>query len=123
SAADSTWSSQQTSLFVLSGMFFFFQAEDGIRDLTVTGVQTCALPILLGPPAAPAGAETYLALTLRREADGTAGEDRRALRDALEIGRASCREREGEAGGGGALNKKGEHRSKPGDEFISVART
>src|SRR2546430_8275173 len=26
-------------------MFFFFQAEDGIRDLTVTGVQTCALPI------------------------------------------------------------------------------
>src|SRR5688572_33206690 len=29
---------------------FFFQAEDGIRDLTVTGVQTCALPIshLLG---------------------------------------------------------------------------
>src|SRR6266853_2398614 len=29
--------------------FFFFQAEDGIRDLTVTGVQTCALPIC-GPP-------------------------------------------------------------------------
>src|SRR2546430_7870720 len=30
----------------LSGLaFFFFQAEDGIRDLTVTGVQTCALPI------------------------------------------------------------------------------
>src|SRR2546430_7487603 len=28
--------------------FFFFQAEDGIRDLTVTGVQTCALPILGG---------------------------------------------------------------------------
>src|SRR5256886_10251202 len=27
---------------------FFFQAEDGIRYLTVTGVQTCALPILLG---------------------------------------------------------------------------
>src|SRR2546421_9045870 len=26
-------------------MFFFFQAEDGIRDLIVTGVQTCALPI------------------------------------------------------------------------------
>src|SRR5206468_7406072 len=25
--------------------FFFFQAEDGIRDLIVTGVQTCALPI------------------------------------------------------------------------------
>src|SRR5215217_6841382 len=26
--------------------FFFFQAEDGIRDIGVTGVQTCALPIL-----------------------------------------------------------------------------
>src|SRR2546427_6641359 len=37
--------------------FFFFQAEDGIRDLTVTGVQTCALPILPDhrhhPPAMP----------------------------------------------------------------------
>src|SRR5204862_3723891 len=28
-----------------NGLFFFFQAEDGIRDLYVTGVQTCALPI------------------------------------------------------------------------------
>src|SRR5581483_11343220 len=27
------------------GFFFFFQAEDGIRDIGVTGVQTCALPI------------------------------------------------------------------------------
>src|SRR5205085_2614395 len=32
-------------LHFLSLMLFFFQAEDGIRDLTVTGVQTCALPI------------------------------------------------------------------------------
>src|SRR5690606_9238944 len=30
--------------------YFFFQAEDGIRDFHVTGVQTCALPILLGVP-------------------------------------------------------------------------
>src|SRR5690606_40990684 len=29
--------------------FFFFQAEDGIRDFHVTGVQTCALPISLHP--------------------------------------------------------------------------
>src|SRR3712207_2196009 len=29
-------------------LFFFFQAEDGIRDIGVTGVQTCALPISLG---------------------------------------------------------------------------
>ena len=28
-------------------VFFFFQAEDGIRDWSVTGVQTCALPILI----------------------------------------------------------------------------
>src|SRR2546426_8327675 len=41
--------------------FFFFQAEDGIRDYKVTGVQTCALPIsflVFGPgrkPAAGAG--------------------------------------------------------------------
>src|SRR3989475_4684268 len=32
-------------LFSFFFSFFFFQAEDGIRDLTVTGVQTCALPI------------------------------------------------------------------------------
>src|SRR2546430_9669866 len=32
-------------MFVRLVVFFFFQAEDGIRDLTVTGVQTCALPI------------------------------------------------------------------------------
>src|SRR3989440_3291329 len=30
-------------------LFFFFQAEDGIRDLIVTGVQTCALPIFPDP--------------------------------------------------------------------------
>src|SRR5687767_16034390 len=30
--------------------FFFFQAEDGIRDKLVTGVQTCALPILTAAP-------------------------------------------------------------------------
>src|SRR2546422_7645462 len=35
---------------MISLFFFFFQAEDGIRDVAVTGVQTCALPIycLLG---------------------------------------------------------------------------
>src|SRR2546430_9020538 len=32
---------------ILFQFCFFFQAEDGIRDLTVTGVQTCALPIFL----------------------------------------------------------------------------
>src|SRR5438093_6553638 len=31
-------------------IFFFFQAEDGIRDWSVIGVQTCALPIWSRPP-------------------------------------------------------------------------
>src|SRR5439155_15200612 len=38
--------------------FFFFQAEDGIRDGHVTGVQTCALPIL--EPASPNDAKILL---------------------------------------------------------------
>src|SRR5947209_15509602 len=33
--------------------FFFFQAEDGIRDIGVTGVQTCALPICACTPPLP----------------------------------------------------------------------
>src|SRR6266498_1544243 len=40
--------------------FFFFQAEDGIRDADVTGVQTCALPIFEAPAArGSAPAERY----------------------------------------------------------------
>src|SRR6266487_6072124 len=35
------------SVWTISGCCFFFQAEDGIRDGRVTGVQTCALPISL----------------------------------------------------------------------------
>src|SRR3989449_1794410 len=35
----------QVSLHLRVMFFFFFQAEDGIRDVAVTGVQTCALPI------------------------------------------------------------------------------
>src|SRR5207248_3760989 len=37
----------------MSKVFFFFQAEDGIRDRTVTGVQTCALPICSAPTPTP----------------------------------------------------------------------
>src|SRR5260221_720457 len=36
---------EQWSKFMKEGVNFFFQAEDGIRDHCVTGVQTCALPI------------------------------------------------------------------------------
>src|SRR5437763_1531838 len=47
------WDSMDTSLMNLNqAAHFFFQAEDGIRDTSVTGVQTCALPISwVGRPA------------------------------------------------------------------------
>src|SRR2546429_4618814 len=37
--------SSPTPWSFICSSFFFFQAEDGIRDVAVTGVQTCALPI------------------------------------------------------------------------------
>src|SRR5215217_8202450 len=43
----------QLSYFSHYIIFFFFQAEDGIRDIGVTGVQTCALPISLPVLASP----------------------------------------------------------------------
>src|SRR6266404_7053579 len=61
--------------------FFFFQAEDGIRDKLVTGVQTCALPISF-----------LLFHRLRRERAERPGMFLGKLRSD-EIGRASCRER------------------------------
>src|SRR5688572_32878406 len=68
-------------------MFFFFQAEDGIRDLTVTGVQTCALPILRRSPENGAGNHIKLAAM-------TSTRDRGAFEStSCKIGRASCRER------------------------------
>src|SRR6266496_4903532 len=51
--------------------FFFFQAEDGIRDLYVTGVQTCALPILLQQLAVEIGQRVKVADNLARVADPT----------------------------------------------------
>src|SRR5215467_15650748 len=50
--------------------FFFFQAEDGIRDYKVTGVQTCALPIWLRRRAVVA-AEAWV--RAHQEADGSWG--------------------------------------------------
>src|SRR5690606_7940690 len=40
--------SSLSAWFMCCTVFFFFQAEDGIRDFHVTGVQTCALPISIG---------------------------------------------------------------------------
>src|SRR5688500_7616711 len=42
------------AMTAMQALFFFFQAEDGIRDYKVTGVQTCALPILRTPWSAKA---------------------------------------------------------------------
>src|SRR3954469_7501317 len=65
--------------------FFFFQAEDGIRDLYVTGVQTCALPISL------AIADDAPCRRRRFRARADAGRLRRPR--GRQIGRASCRGR------------------------------
>src|SRR5438094_10341040 len=76
--------------------FFFFQAEDGIRDRTVTGVQTCALPISEKltdvPEKQHLRSRPFWAYV--RSFSG------RITVCAEEIGRASCRERAelGEAG-------------------------
>src|SRR5687768_17731686 len=53
-----------SGLFVLA-FFFFFQAEDGIRDVAVTGVQTCALPIYPDRSAARLRAGIEAALGVR----------------------------------------------------------
>src|SRR5437773_12087333 len=79
---------------------FFFQAEDGIRDRDVTGVQTCALPICTGRAELLRGR----ARAADRPADPRTGRGgphvpraaRRGRGDRaveLQIGRASCRER------------------------------
>src|SRR5258706_9656546 len=88
---------------------FFFQAEDGIRDWSVTGVQTCALPISrsraprnwAGPmPIAPSKiarsgwSPAGLTISQRLETKTSASASADAVRTAtLKIGRASCRER------------------------------
>src|SRR5438105_15772015 len=66
---------------------FFFQAEDGIRDPLVTGVQTCALPISRRRRAR--GRRQPRPLTRR----GRLRAHRTCRRHHAEIGRASCRER------------------------------
>src|SRR5256885_5096089 len=88
-------------------MFFFFQAEDGIRDYKVTGVQTCALPIWRGRSAQEIRSSGDGLRALGRFAvtasvhaahhRGAVGGFRVRCRDdpvsTVEIGRASCRER------------------------------
>src|SRR5207248_8775636 len=82
------------SYFAIS-FFFFFQAEDGIRDRTVTGVQTCALPILPGRDLrGRADKHTVDAEHLRVDGRRAAGVDRE-----VERGRdAACRSEERRVG-------------------------
>src|SRR2546430_5823053 len=111
------WQGMQRSIVIKSGLpgvklecDFFFQAEDGIRDLTVTGVQTCALPILGVGTVAVEGerrdrgcaarqrprdslwARDYVPCAVARDVQVSVQRDLRGQRRA-EIGRASCRER------------------------------
>src|SRR2546421_7038715 len=69
----------------LLDFFFFFQAEDGIRDLIVTGVQTCALPISSRSAwrsSAPARAHREEGVQAGRARRARAGaDDRHALRE------------------------------------------
>src|SRR5690606_39943719 len=60
-------------------VFFFFQAEDGIRDFHVTGVQTCALPICLIQPGWKALVDRAMAPN-----PGDRFHDARSLREALQ---------------------------------------
>src|SRR5690606_39833808 len=107
----------------------FFQAEDGIRDFHVTGVQTCALPIWPAGPAgrSPPGAVAAPSIAARPAA-GSTGFHRAAglagwtppipvaartadppagLDPADEIGRASWRERGGVSGVARAWAQRG----------------
>src|SRR5947207_15803816 len=97
-------------------MLFFFQAEDGIRDHCVTGVQTCALPIFRGRdgetwestcaflPVSAAGTRdgSKRAIFADRVSEGK----RMPAARPRKIGRASCRERVESSGSAGPLQNK-----------------
>src|SRR5947209_17611257 len=69
-------------------MLFFFQAEDGIRDIGVTGVQTCALPIS-GAAGPPDGAEEGQLLLY---SSGTTGRPKGIRSEERRVGK-ECRSR------------------------------
>src|SRR5207248_3473971 len=87
---------------------FFFQAEDGIRDRTVTGVQTCALPIF-GSGEGRTGEDWRAGRWIGNQRTGMEGKGYLLSSSPIkagEIGRASWRERE--QGGGGRLARRQE---------------
>ena len=101
-------------VFVFCVFVFFFQAEDGIRDVAVTGVQTCALPISLnyeslsqtaqfvvvsstasdgGGAATVTVNPTIVVSGARQNISGAIPNGAQLLLANDQIGRASCRER------------------------------
>src|SRR5207253_4020481 len=91
--------------------FFFFQAEDGIRDGHVTGVQTCALPI--SPYALPVSG---------RRGYGSVGPIRAARKERCEHAALKLRCRRGKAGGatgGGTTSPKRSEERRVGKECRS----
>src|SRR2546422_1937071 len=102
--SDALEASVEGRMLCIARAFFFFQAEDGIRDVAVTGVQTCALPIfskrtgtcIPRPQTAPWKHLPAASASLHQlPVWPPALAPRRSLRRSLqsEIGRASCRER------------------------------
>src|SRR5688500_20269192 len=93
-------------------MFFFFQAEDGIRDYKVTGVQTCALPIYVCTRRAIDRSATSVEASAHCRSSNASSRGARAASrstsapNASEIGRAACREREADSSRGVAREKE-----------------
>src|SRR5690606_40385209 len=98
---------------------FFFQAEDGIRDFHVTGVQTCALPIsalaavererpdLIILDVAMPGMDGFAVCRELRAYEELSGLPRTpVIFLTVQIGRASCRERVEVSVGGGSVRKE-----------------
>src|SRR5439155_6903879 len=80
-------------------VLFFFQAEDGIRDGHVTGVQTCALPIYAEPPGTPSTDQVTVGVCPPGKvaaycwvSPGVNGIWAGETSNPVKIGRASCRE-------------------------------
>src|SRR2546430_12925103 len=105
---DQRGNGREPKSLVMIRFVFFFQAEDGIRDLTVTGVQTCALPISgqlreqadglvtdlqAGNAVAAAARIAAMHQALEAARATPAAAMLVALGGQQKIGRASCRER------------------------------
>src|SRR5437763_13153568 len=77
---------------LLNFSFFFFQAEDGIRDTSVTGVQTCALPICV-PPRSEEFVELLIKYPRLADGEGVERGDRRQPRSEERRVGKECRSR------------------------------